>query len=99
MRRGITTQQSVHFAMERTIEAPFNTNEVLYVKDLEGLKRKVAALQRDGPGKLRIFADFDYTLTRRVLDGAKCDNSFKVLENVNPFLSHSLKSFPLASSS
>ncbi len=78
----LTKQQSIHFGMERDIEAPFNVAEVLYIKDLEGLKRKVAALRRDGPSKLKIFADFDYTLTRRVLDGQKCDNSFKVFEHV-----------------
>lgn len=75
-------QLSVHFPMGRDIETPFNVEERIFIKDLEGLKKKIANCRKDGKSKLNILADYDSTLTRRTLEGEKADNSFKVLENV-----------------
>ena len=73
----------MHFPMDREIEAPLNhASEEVYIKDLEGLKKKLAIFRKDGKEKLQILTDFDYTLTKKMtFDGQKADNSFKALEN------------------
>ena len=81
--RSIFTKQfSAHFAMERNIEAPFNDKEQIFIKDVEGLKKKIALIKSDGPSKLYVLTDFDYTLTTKTFLGNKADNSFKAIENV-----------------
>ena len=72
---------SAHFPMNRDIEAEFNIKEEIYIKDWEGLKKKIAAMRKDGKTKLQILTDFDYTLTRKTHQGEKADNSFICLEH------------------
>ena len=74
--------------MAREIEAPFNENEVIYTKDVEGLKKKVTLIKQDGLDKLHIFTDFDFTLTRRTIGDKPANNSFGVIENVSYSVLH-----------
>ncbi len=79
--RALVKKVSAHFPMERDVEADFNNKEEIYVKDFEGLRKKIAAMRKDGKEQLNILADFDYTLTRKMYDNEKADNSFKALEH------------------
>jgi hypothetical protein len=72
-----------HYLMERNIEASFNKEEDIYIKDVESLKKKLKKMKEDGIANLGVFADFDYTLTKQYHEGGKADNSFGTLENVN----------------
>lgn len=79
----VISKNEVHYLMERNIEASFNKEEDIYIKDIVSLKKKLKKMKEDGIGNLGVFADFDFTLTREHYDGEKADNSFKTLENVS----------------
>ena len=72
----------MHYVMARNIEAGFNAKEEIFIKDMDGLKKKIAQVKKDGVSKLYVLTDFDYTLTRRSHENEKADNSFKTIENV-----------------
>jgi len=78
--KKLTKSVSVHFAMERSIEAIFSEKEEIYIKDFAKLKAKILAMKKDGKSKLNIFTDFDFTLTNKFQNGQKADNSFKAIE-------------------
>ncbi|MDR3548937.1 MAG: hypothetical protein P4M11_11860 [Candidatus Pacebacteria bacterium] len=79
--------------MKRSICAPYEPSEFIYIADPETVRTKIAKIRADGPanlnlisGTLSVFSnscvDFDFTLTRRSFDGHCADSSFKVLSSV-----------------
>jgi len=72
----------VHSTMTRNIEAPYNNNEIIFIKDFISVSNKINELREDGIRNFYVLADFDFTLTRKTFEGTKADNSFKTIENV-----------------
>ena len=80
--RRAKRRRSVHFKMAHDIEATFDMQERVYVKNPEDFRNKIALMRQDGISKLNLFSDFDFTLTRRTIGSNRADNSFGVLEKV-----------------
>ena len=49
----------------------------------EDFARKKAKFVRDGPTRLQVVADFDYTLTKFWLDGVRAASCHATIENCN----------------
>jgi len=75
-------KHSPHYKMQRDIESPYNPHEQIYISNIDRLLEKIEIIRKDGLQKLNIFSDFDYTLTRYMMNEKRADNSFAVLEKV-----------------
>lgn len=83
---AIVRQTSVHYPMEREISLPFNKNEKIFVPNPKILKEKIEQVKKGGPKNLRVFTDFDFTLTKRETEGGiKGDSCFKIVETKDIF--------------
>eukprot|EP00831_Metopus_contortus_P032958 TRINITY_DN26505_c0_g1_i1.p2 TRINITY_DN26505_c0_g1~~TRINITY_DN26505_c0_g1_i1.p2 ORF type:complete len:100 (+),score=28.87 TRINITY_DN26505_c0_g1_i1:116-415(+) len=51
------------FTMTRDIVSPKNTEEKIFLRNPEELRKKLMQIKEDGPSKLNVFSDFDMTLT------------------------------------
>ncbi|KAH6761451.1 5'-nucleotidase / magnesium ion binding protein [Perilla frutescens var. hirtella] len=54
------------------------------VGDSQLLQSKISSIQRDGPSKLQVIADFDATLTKYMIDGQRGHSSHALLQQGNP---------------
>ena len=69
--------------MKRDIIAEFNSKEEIVMRNPEELRQKILAMRADGKANLNVFADFDSTLTRKMYNGKRADDSFYAIERVS----------------
>ncbi|XP_078446861.1 5'-nucleotidase / magnesium ion binding protein isoform X2 [Wolffia australiana] len=65
------------------VSSPLSAGTAL-IGDAEALLKKKAAMRRAGPEKLQVIADFDGTLTRYWIDGARGQTSHNLLQQSDP---------------
>lgn len=61
------------------MEAEFNPEEGVLIKNKEDVIEKLRSLLRDGIESLQVITDFDQTLTRAFVNGNKANSTFCVL--------------------
>ncbi|XP_050218017.1 uncharacterized protein LOC126668851 [Mercurialis annua] len=60
------------------------TDDITVVDSPLTLQHKIQAIRSDGPSKLQVIADFDATLTRYMVNGARGQSSHGLLQQGNP---------------
>ena len=74
---------SVHYSMERGMETTFNPDETILIPRPDQLKEKIKKIRKEGEKNFAVFTDFDFTLTKRMIDKTvKGDSTFNIVQQV-----------------
>lgn len=67
---------------QRNLEGAYEPNEIVLIRSLDSLKKKLEVIKADGPFKLSIISDYDDTLIKSSHKNSAF-NSFQTLEHPN----------------
>lgn len=66
--------------------SPKYSSEKIFIKNFEMVKNKLKKIKEMGKENINIFADFDFSLTRKDLKKTIPDSSFRVIASVSIIL-------------